>query len=131
MYCSNCGHKLNDNACVCLNCGVFVKNNSSNNIKTEKKKDISGIISIIISVIVLFLCFKCFTTDISSVGRYTKVYERLSFASEMLIMPLILSIVTLVLSLSNKVKLTNIIGLFLTLTSLFLIITEMIVVVIY
>ena len=29
MFCSNCGEKLNENADICLKCGVLVKQNSS------------------------------------------------------------------------------------------------------
>lgn len=42
MYCRNCGSKLDENAYVCVNCGVLVDSNINNSIPSrvyrEKKK---------------------------------------------------------------------------------------------
>lgn len=39
-FCTNCGKELDENAAMCLNCGVLVGNSNSNNnnVKNEKKK---------------------------------------------------------------------------------------------
>ena len=43
MYCRNCGNKLDENAYVCVNCGVLVDSNINNSIPSrvyrEKKKE--------------------------------------------------------------------------------------------
>ena len=31
MYCNNCGKEIDDNASICVHCGVATKNNSANN----------------------------------------------------------------------------------------------------
>ena len=56
MYCRNCGNKLDENAYVCVNCGVLVDSNINNSIPSrvyrEKKKgdsNATGILSIIFS----------------------------------------------------------------------------------
>ena len=56
MYCRNCGSKLDENAYVCVNCGVLVDSNINNSIPSrvyrEKKKgdsNATGILSIIFS----------------------------------------------------------------------------------
>ena len=37
-FCSNCGNKLNENADICLKCGVLIdKKDNNNNVKTKKK----------------------------------------------------------------------------------------------
>ena len=35
MYCRNCGSKLDENAYVCVNCGVLVDSNINNSIPFE------------------------------------------------------------------------------------------------
>lgn len=60
-FCSNCGKKIDENAAICLNCGVIVENtvqnNSSttNNQKTEKKKGMPtwAIVLIVVGCIIL------------------------------------------------------------------------------
>lgn len=55
-FCSNCGKKLEENADICLNCGVLLKKNSKpNKQKKEKKKGLPiwAIVLIIIGCIVL------------------------------------------------------------------------------
>ena len=65
MFCINCGNKLDENACVCLNCGVLVRNRSENKvIRQRKKKSVNnkvlgfvgivfGVISLIFSLMLL------------------------------------------------------------------------------
>lgn len=75
-----------------------------------------------------------FFNDISSVGMYTEVYERIFFALGYTLVPILFSMVTLILSLihikSSKNEASKV-GLFLSLSAFFLILTEFVVVVIY
>lgn len=59
-YCTNCGKELNENAELCLNCGVFVKNSTNNNVSTnneinKKKKGLPtwAIVLIVVGSILL------------------------------------------------------------------------------
>lgn len=57
-FCTNCGKELDDNAAMCLNCGVIVDNKSSNTTnssKPEKKKGLPtwAIILIVVGCLVL------------------------------------------------------------------------------
>ena len=86
MYCRNCGNKLDENAYVCVNCGVLVDSNINNSIPSrvyrEKKKgdsNATGILSIIFSSLAVLDAFDCLTTDISAVGMYTKSLDRIMY----------------------------------------------------
>lgn len=132
MFCTNCGSKLDENACVCVNCGVLVRNRS--NIKiVKKRKDtkVIGIISVIFGVMALLSSLMLYFNDISSVGMYTEIYERVSFTFGYTIISILLSMVTLIFSLVSKKNTYSKIGLILSLLSFFFIITEFIVVIIY
>lgn len=54
-FCSNCGKELDDNAAICLNCGVIVENKDINAAKKGKKKGLPvwAIILIIVGCIML------------------------------------------------------------------------------
>lgn len=59
-FCSNCGKELDENAALCLNCGVMVENaqNNSNNVnktKIDKKKGLPtwAIVLIVIGCVIL------------------------------------------------------------------------------
>lgn len=132
MFCTNCGNRLDENACVCVNCGVLVRNRS--NIKVVKKKKdtkVIGIISVIFGVMAMLSSLMLYFNDISSVGMYTKVYERIAFAFGYTIISILLSTVTLIFSLVSRKNTYSKIGLILSLLSLFFIISEFIVVIIY
>lgn len=53
-FCANCGKELDENAALCLNCGVLV-GNTNNNQNKEKKKGLPtwGIVLIIVSSVIL------------------------------------------------------------------------------
>lgn len=136
MYCRNCGNKLDDNAYVCVKCGILVDRNDnvpSRSISKEKKKDtnVTGILSIVFSSLSVLCGFGSLTMDISNVGMYTKVLDRIIYSLDLIGFPLALMIVSFILALANKGKLCNKIGLSLSLLSLFLIITEVLVVIFY
>ena len=132
MFCSNCGNRLDENACVCVNCGVLVRNRSDIKV-VKKKKDtkVIGIVSVIFGVMAMLSSLMLFFNDISSVGMYTKVYERVGFALDYAIISILLSTVTLIFSLVSKKNTYSNIGLILSLLSFFFIISEFIVVIIY
>ena len=139
MYCRNCGNKLDDNAYMCVKCGVLVNNNNINNsipsrVYREKKKEngnATGIISIIFSSLSVLDMFNCLTSDISNVGMYNKMIDRVVYLLDFVSFSLIFMIVGFILSLINKNNVCSKVGLGLSLLSLFLIITEVMVVIFY
>ena len=136
MYCINCGNKLDDKADVCLNCGVLVKKVPKKvvNIPVKKKKTntkVGEIITVIVGAISVILSISLFFHDISSVGMYTEVLERISYTLNYSMLAILFAIATLVLVLVNKKKKNNVLGLGLAIFSLFLIVTEFLVVIIY
>ena len=138
MYCRNCGSKLDENAYVCVNCGVLVDSNINNSIPSrvyrEKKKgdsNATGILSIIFSSLAVLDAFDCLTTDISAVGMYTKVLDSIMYLFGFVGFSLAFMVVGFILSLVYKNKTCNQVGLGLSLLALFLIITEVLVVMFY
>lgn len=49
-FCTNCGKQLDENAALCLNCGVLVGNNTNNTSKNEKKKGLPTWVIVLIIV---------------------------------------------------------------------------------
>lgn len=138
MYCRNCGNKLDENAYVCINCGVLVDSNKNNNIPSriyrEKKNNdcnVTGILSIIFSSLAVLDGFNCLTSDISNIGMYTKILDRIIYLLDFLSFSLMFVVVGFILSLIHKNKTCNKVGLGLSLLALFLIITEVLVVIFY
>lgn len=137
MYCRNCGNKLDDNAYVCVKCGILVDRNDSfipsRSTTKVKKKDtnVTGILSIVFSSLSVLSGFGSLTMDISNVGMYTKVLDKIIYSLDLIGFSLTLMIVSSILALANKGKLCNKIGFSLSLLSLFLIITEVLVVIFY
>lgn len=130
MYCSNCGNKVDDNAYVCVNCGVILKKRE--NVKRNKKQNsnVFGIFSLIFSVVAVLSSFSLFFYDISSVGMYTKAYERVIYGIGFTSISIFLTILSLIFALIKKSNL-NKTGLVLTLISVFLILSEILVIIIY
>lgn len=132
MFCTNCGNKIDENACVCLNCGVLVRKRSSNVKKKNKiNNNTLGLSSTILGIVAIVFSLMLFFNDISSVGMYTEVHERILYTLNYSITAIMLATVTLIFSLIGKKTLYTSIGLFLSLLSFFFIITEFIVVIIY
>lgn len=130
MYCSNCGNKVDDNAYVCVNCGVILKKRE--NVKRNKKQNsnVFGMLSLIFSVVAVLSSFSLFFYDISSVGMYTKAYERVIYGIGFTSISIFLTILSLIFALIKKSNL-NKTGLVLTLISVFLILSEILVIIIY
>ena len=136
MYCRNCGNKLNENSYVCLKCGVLVDNNSviPTRMSKEKKKNdsnVTGILSIIFSSLAVLDIIDCWTSNISSIGMYTKLLDRFIYLLDFIGFSLTFMIVGFILSLVQKNKTCNKVGLGLSLLALFLILTEVMVVIFY
>ena len=130
MYCSNCGNKVDDNAYVCVNCGVILKKRE--NVKRNKKQNsnVFGMFSLIFSVVAVLSSFSLFFYDISSVGMYTKAYEIVIYGIGFTSISIFLTILSLIFALIKKSNL-NKTGLVLTLISVFLILSEILVIIIY
>lgn len=130
MYCSNCGNKVDDNAYVCVNCGVILKKRE--NVKRNKKQNsnVFGMFSLVFSVVAVLSSFSLFFYDISSVGMYTKAYERVIYGIGFTSISIFLTILSLIFALIKKSNL-NKTGLVLTLISVFLILSEILVIIIY
>ncbi|MGM9876987.1 MAG: hypothetical protein ACI310_07185 [Bacilli bacterium] len=136
MYCRNCGNKLNENSYVCLKCGVLVDNNGviPTRMSIEKKKNdsnVTGILSIIFSSLAVLDIFDCLTSNISSIGMYTKLLDRFIYLLDFVGFSLTFMVVGFILSLIQKNKTCNKVGLGLSLLALFLILTEVMVVIFY
>ena len=138
MYCTNCGNKADESAYICVKCGVILNKQQelrTNNIKNVKKNNGSGnatgIISIVFASIAVFLCLCLMTVDISEVGMYTSFVERLFFGFGFNILPIIITVVSLVLGFVNFKKTCNKVGIALSFISIFLIITEFAVIILY
>ena len=130
MYCSNCGNKVDDNAYVCVNCGVILKKRE--NVKRNKKQNsnVFGMFSLTFSVVAVLSSFSLLFYDISSVGMYTKAYERVIYGIGFTSISIFLTILSLIFALIKKSNL-NKTGLVLTLISVFLILSEILVIIIY
>lgn len=130
MYCRNCGNKIDENAYVCVNCGVLV-NNVPKKKNKKKNSNASGIISIIFGIIAVVISFSSFLIDISEVGMYTKIYERICYAIGFNSFSILFATISLIFALIKKDNTCNKIGLAFSLISAFLIITEFMVVIVY
>lgn len=129
MYCSNCGNKVDENAYVCVNCGVVLKRRS-NNIKYNNNNNnvVFNIFSLIISIIAMISSLSLFFIDISDVGMYTKISERIFYGIGFTSISISLTVLSLIFALINK---ENKVSLILTFISIFLILSEIFVIVIY
>ena len=129
MYCSNCGNKVDDNAYVCVNCGVILKKRTNNirNIKV-KNNNVIGVFSLIFGRISVIFSFSLFFYDISEVGMYTKALERIMYGLGFASISILFTIISLVFALIKK---DNKVGVILTIISAFLILSEIFVIVVY
>ena len=72
-FCTNCGKELQENQDVCLNCGVNVKKNISNNLSGAKSKIAAGLLGIFLGT---------FGVHNFYLGNTGKAVAQLLFASE-------------------------------------------------
>ena len=133
MFCHNCGNKLEDTNVVCPKCGYLVERGQyKKNIK-KKSNNVNGIISLIFGIISILMCFSFMLKDISTVGMYTKLVERILYALDLVLAPSFMAFITLIISCmgKNRDKELNKCSLFLSIISFFFIITEIVIVSIY
>lgn len=130
MYCSNCGHEVDEKAYVCVKCGVILKKrvSPSNEIKTN---NFFSAFSLLLGIASVISSFSLFFNDISSVGMYVKTYERIIYGLGFTSLSILLMIISLIFALINIKNKFNRIGLVLTMISLFLIVSEILVITIY
>lgn len=132
MFCTNCGNKIDENAYICVNCGVLLKGRSEIKVvKEQKDTNVLGIVGLVFGALAMISSLILFFHDISPVGMYTEVYERVFYALDYSLFAILLASVSLILSLIGKKNVYNKCGLCLSLLSFFFIITEFVVVVIY
>ena len=131
MFCQNCGNKIADNAYVCVHCGVFLKKRSDIKGINHSNNNALGVVSLILGIVSIFLSIMLFFYDISSVGMYTEIYERVFYAFNYSLTAIMMSSVSLIFSLISKKSTCSSVALLLSLLSYFFIITEIVVVVIY
>ena len=133
MFCTNCGNKTDENAYVCVNCGVILKGRSVQHFHSSKKNNtaVQGIISVVLGILALLFSIMLFFHDISSVGMYTEIYDRIFYAFGYSLFALLLSSISFIISLLSKKNSFSKCGMYLSLISFFFIITEFIVVIIY
>ena len=128
MYCTNCGNRIDDDAYVCVDCGMILKSRS---IDRKNNNNILGVVSTFLGCMALVLSFMLFFQDIRSVGMYTEIYERIFYTLNYALSAILMSSVTIIFSLISKRNIYSNIGLFLSILSFFFILTEFIVVIIY
>lgn len=131
MYCSKCGNKINDNASVCVKCGVFVTNHNIPITNSRKKKRINpfGIISIIIGIISFCLTIRVMIYGIGNISAMS-IKEKLLYGIELVINPFVWALVSFLFAIvsKNRNRISNIIGLSLSLLSIFFLFTEIVMV---
>ena len=126
MYCTNCGSKIEENSYICVNCGTLLRNRSNNIIIKQKRKsniDSLSIVSIVLGVFSILFSIMLFFYDISSVGMYTEIYERIIYVLDYSVSAILLSTVTFIFSLIDKKNVCSNISLLLSLLSFFFIIS--------
>lgn len=129
MFCHNCGNKLEEKTIVCTNCGTVVER--SNYKKRKKSNNVKGFMCLILGILSILMCFNFLLKDISKLGMYTEINEKLYYAIDLVLAPLLLSFITLIISYSDKNRVLNKIGLFLSISSLFMVCLEIVLVIIY
>lgn len=132
MFCQNCGNKVDDNAYVCVHCGMFLKRRSNPRIINSKiNNKVLSFASLVLGIIAVILSIMLFFHDISSVGMYTEIYERFLYVIEYSVTAIMMAVVTLIFSIISRKETYSSVGILLSLFSFFFIITEIVVVIIY
>lgn len=131
MYCCNCGNKLDDNAVVCVKCGVSINNNNLtvNNSSRKKESNHAGIISIIIGIISFCLTIKVMTNGIGNISMMN-MEEKVVYGIKLVINPFIWAFISFLSAIGskNRNRMSNIIGLSLSLLTIFFLLTEIVMV---
>ena len=102
MYCNNCGNKLDSMSVICPKCGLLVGRSQYKKIKKKNESNVRGFISLFFGVVCLLMCFNFILKDISNVGMYVNIKDRLLYAVDLVLAPLLLSFISLIISCTNK-----------------------------
>ncbi len=107
MYCINCGHKLDDEAYVCVKCGKIVDRGivNSENMVVKKKDDVVGISGMVCSI--LGFVFSLLIMDYDNIDVMGDTWSHLWYAVGYLFVPLSLVIAGLVMSVVSRKKASN------------------------
>lgn len=128
-YCMNCGHPIDENADVCLNCGVLIhKDNINNNSKVKAPGQGMGIASMILGIVAaiwtLLTLLAVGDLDLaSSLGYDYTIIESIAFAIGFTLFsltPSILGLIFSIISLKQHKSGFNISGIILNSISLFI-----------
>lgn len=108
MYCVNCGNKVDENADICLKCGVLLKKDNQKKSSSSPKIG-KGIASLVLGIIAVFFCISAFAAfeDL----EYTLVdYEgarRIGFAVGFILIQTILSVPGFCLAVAERMNNKN------------------------
>lgn len=105
-FCSNCGNKLDENAVVCVKCGVATCNLQQ--VKTKQPGRGLSIASMVLGIIAIFYgtCFSLTSIMISLIEEFYNE-EKIVFSIGFNFLPLVLSITGLSLGISSRSKIKN------------------------
>ena len=102
MYCQNCGKEINENAAVCLNCGVAV-NNVTQKKSTNSKKG-KGIASMVLGIISVFYSLVAFASlgEAQEALYFASASYKFGFAIGFVLIQSTLAIVGICLAISER-----------------------------
>ncbi len=111
MHCTNCGHKIEENADICLGCGKFIKKDiviAKTNSPRQNGMSIASMVIGILGFLYTSFPFVWIDTAIDELlYNYTTATERISYIIGFLYVQTILAIFAIVLSLISKKKVRN------------------------
>ncbi len=127
-FCANCGHQIQENADVCLNCGVLLHKDDVNNSKVRVPGQGMGIASLVLGIIAavwtLLTLLALGNLDlVSSLGYYYTMFDIVAFDIGFTLFsltPSILGLIFSIISLKKHKSGLNLSGLILNSISLFL-----------
>lgn len=106
-FCTNCGNEINENAVVCVKCGV----STNNNVKTNEKIKGNGlgIASLVLGIFAILnsLGALLLTSCLLLAGEYFIIEEKIVFGILFYMFPIVLFIIGLVLGFVSRNKIKN------------------------
>ncbi len=108
MYCVNCGNKVDENADICLKCGVFLKRD--NKVKSVSSPKIGkGIASLVLGIIAVFFCLSAFAafSDLEYTLMGYESFERIGFAVGFILIQTVLSVPGFCLAVAERMNNKN------------------------
>ena len=106
-FCTNCGNEINENAVVCVKCGV----STNNNVKTNEKIKGNGlgIASLVLGIFAILnsLGALLLTSCLLLAGEYFIIEEKIVFGVLFYMFPIVLFIKGLVLGFVSRHKIKN------------------------